>query len=150
VEVLRATGRSLAEWQRESKPEPTLKAAYQTHVVMPPRELLYERCDRRFDWMMDCGVLAEVETFAALGLDKNLPIMKALGVPELLSYLAGDATLEAAVERAKQQTRRFAKRQCTWFRNQMADVEIHDAQYSESLRDKIYKKVRQFLLTPPS
>lgn len=150
VEVFRATGQSLAHWQRENKPEPTLKADYATHIIMPPRALLYERCNKRFDWMIEQGALDEVAQFTALHLDKNLPIMKALGLSELQSYLAGHTALEDAIEQAKQQTRRFAKRQCTWFRNQMGEPEIHAAQYSESLKEEIYKKVRQFLLTPPS
>ncbi|NVK20113.1 MAG: tRNA (adenosine(37)-N6)-dimethylallyltransferase MiaA [Methylocystaceae bacterium] len=150
LEVLQATGTSLAVLQQEIKPEPALDAAFMTDVIMPPRDILYERCNMRFDMMVDQGAIEEVSALEKLKLDPKLPIMKALGVPELLTYVRGEATLEEAVERGKMQTRRFAKRQCTWFRNQINQCEIHSAQYSESLRDKIYKKVRQFLLTNAS
>ena len=57
----------------------------------------------------------------AESLDPGLPVLKALGYPELAAYLAGAATLEAAVAAAQQQTRRYAKRQMTWFRHQLPD-----------------------------
>lgn len=147
LEVLESTGRSLAVLQREIKPEPVLKADYDVHIIMPPREQLYERCDLRFRWMIDRGATAEIEWLNEQELDPKVPIMKALGVPELLAYVRGEVDLETAIEQAQMQTRRFAKRQCTWFRNQISTKEIHSAQYSESLRDEIYNKIRQFLLT---
>lgn len=148
LEVLQATGKSLAVLQREIKPEPALRAGFATHVIMPPRDILYQRCDSRFDVMLEEGAIEEVRAFASLNLDPSLPAMKALGVPELLALVRGECSLEEARALAQQQTRRFAKRQCTWFRNQIKQVEIHSAQYSESLRDEIYNKVRDFLLTP--
>ncbi len=147
LEVLLTTGRSLAVWQREIKPESTLKADYDLHVVMPAREQLYERCDLRFEHMLEQGAVEEIRAFAERKLDPKVPAMKALGVPELLSYVRGVCSLEEARLQAQQQTRRFAKRQCTWFRNQISNAEIYNAQYSKSLRDKIYNKVRHFLLT---
>ncbi|WP_135080610.1 tRNA (adenosine(37)-N6)-dimethylallyltransferase MiaA [Terasakiella sp. SH-1] len=147
LEVLETTGKSLALLQREIKPEPVLKADYDTHVIMPPRDILYERCDRRFNIMLEQGAVEEVRWLNEQKLDPKLPAMKALGVPELLSYVRGEINLEEARETAQMQTRRFAKRQCTWFRNQISNPKIHSAQYSESLRDEIYNKIRQFLLT---
>jgi len=147
LEVLEATGKSLAVLQREIKPVPALEADYVTHVIMPPRPILYGRCDQRFDAMLAQGALEEVRLFAQLKLDANLPAMKALGVPELLAHVRGETTIDEARSVAQMQTRRFAKRQCTWFRNQMNEVEMHLAQYSESLRDQIYNKIRHFLLT---
>lgn len=147
LEVLEATGKSLAVLQREIQPVPALQANFLTQVIMPPRPILYERCNQRFDLMLEQGALDEVSRFAALDLDVNLPAMKALGVPELLAHVRNEIRLDEARLSAQMQTRRFAKRQCTWFRNQMQDVEIHHTQYSESLRDEIYNKVRHFLLT---
>lgn len=147
LEILEATGKSLAVLQREIKPVPALKADYVTHVIMPPRPILYGRCDQRFDVMLEQGALEEVRLFAEMKLDANLPAMKALGVPELLAHVRGETTIDEARSVAQMQTRRFAKRQCTWFRNQMKEVEMHSAQYSESLRDQIYNKIRHFLLT---
>jgi tRNA dimethylallyltransferase len=74
--------------------------------------------------------------------------MKALGVPELRRHLAREIDLDAAVRRAKAATRQYAKRQCTWFRNQMPGARVFHAQYSESLRPEIFSFIRRFLLTP--
>ncbi|SCA55647.1 tRNA dimethylallyltransferase [Candidatus Terasakiella magnetica] len=147
LEVLETTGKSLAVLQREIKPQPVLKADYATHVIMPPRDILYGRCDKRFDIMLDQGAIEEVRALEAMKLDPKVPAMKALGVPELLSYVRGQTSLDEAREKAQMQTRRFAKRQCTWFRNQISHPKIHSAQYSESLCDEIYNIIRQFLLT---
>lgn len=150
LEVLETTGKSLAQLQRDIKPTPALNARFASHVVMPPRDVLYARCDQRFDLMIDHGAVEEITAFAKLELDPKVPAMKALGVPELLSYVRHECTLDEARSQAQMQTRRFAKRQCTWFRNQISAVEIHNTQYSESLRDEIYNKIRHFLLTPDS
>lgn len=147
LEVLETTGKSLAVLQREIKPKPALDADFATHVIMPPRDVLYQRCDLRFDLMLEQGAVEEVRQFANRNLDPNVPAMKALGVPELLSFVREECSLDDARALAQQQTRRFAKRQCTWFRNQISRAEIHSAQYSESLRDEIYNKIRIFLLT---
>jgi tRNA dimethylallyltransferase len=69
--------------------------------------------------MIGKGALDEVAALATRQLSPELPVMKALGVPELMAHLSGTLDLEEAVERAKRQTRRYAKRQMTWFRNQM-------------------------------
>ena len=71
--------------------------------------------------MIHHGGLAEVEALLALGLDHDLPAMKAIGVRELGAHLKGDISLDEAVAAIKTETRRYAKRQMTWFRNQMAD-----------------------------
>ena len=99
--------------------------------------------------MMKQGVLQEVEALARLGLNPALPAMKALGVPEFLAHLEGAATLEYAVDKAKQASRNFAKRQLTWLRNQDLGwpTETYIAQYSESLRKKIFTFIRKNLLT---
>ena len=115
-------------------------------VLSPSRKALYEACDERFLKMIQKGALAEV---AALeGLDPDLPLMKALGVPELLRHLQGEITLETAVSLAQQATRNYAKRQLTWFRHQMAEARWVNEQYSESLHQKIFSFIRQFSLTP--
>lgn len=119
LEVVEATGEPLSAWQRRPRqggwPGPVLQL-----WLDPEREALRAACDARFDRMLDRGALAEVAALAARGLDPDLPAMRALGVPPLIAHLAGDLPLEAAVERAKAQTRQYAKRQSTWFRNQGA------------------------------
>ncbi|MGC2855589.1 tRNA (adenosine(37)-N6)-dimethylallyltransferase MiaA [Novispirillum sp. DQ9] len=145
-EVLQATGRSLAAWQEEP-PVRLIEARPFTLLLEPPRDVLYGRCDRRFAAMMEQGALEEVRALDALGLPEAAPVMKALGVPELRRHLHGACSLDAAVAKAQQTTRNFAKRQGTWFRGQLrADVTV-DAQYSESLKGEIFSKVRHFLLT---
>ena len=85
------------------------------------RAELGRRIDARFDAMLAAGALEEVRALAARGLDPMLPAMKAHGVPWLIRHLAGEITLEEAAEGGKRDTRRYAKRQVTWFRNQMPD-----------------------------
>ena len=84
--------------------------------LIMPREQLYARIDQRVDSMMAQGLLDEVAELAARGYDRQLPAMQAIGYAQLFAYLAGEASLDAAVEAIKRATRQFAKRQLTWFR----------------------------------
>lgn len=118
-EVLEATGRPLTAWQQDAAHGAPEGLHFLTVVLTPPREALYAACDRRFGQMMQRGALAEAQALDALGLDPELPAMKALGVPELRRFLHGEATLEDAVLKARQTTRNYAKRQLTWFRHQL-------------------------------
>lgn len=120
LEVIDATGVSLAEWQATAgapvlREERTLRI-----VVAPEREDIYAAIGVRFDSMLQRGALAEVEALKRLQLDPRLPVMRAVGVPELSAYLAGTVTLEDAAEKAKTASRRYAKRQMTWARRFMA------------------------------
>lgn len=120
MEVLEATGRPLSAWRADTAPalEPD---AWRAVVILPDRAELYARCDARFDAMLAGGALDEVRRLLARALDANLPVMKAVGVRELERHLAGDLTLEAAADLARRETRRYAKRQLTWLRNQTPD-----------------------------
>jgi tRNA dimethylallyltransferase len=122
-------------------------ARWLTYALLPPRDALYANCDRRFRLMMEQGALDEVEALLALNLDPALPAMKALGVPELAAHLRGEIDREEAVARASQATRHYAKRQMTWFRNQLANPRVVPAQFSESLTPEMFSFIRQFLLT---
>ena len=121
LEVKRATGRSLADWHAATEGGIAADVDLRAHVVEIDREQLYARCDRRFDAMLAAGALDEVAALARRGLSPQLPVMKALGVPPLLRHLAGDLPLAEAAETARRETRRYAKRQLTWFRHQAAD-----------------------------
>jgi tRNA dimethylallyltransferase len=90
-------------------------------VIEPDRAGLYAAIDARFGAMLDAGALEEARVLAARQLDPGLPVMKAVGAAELLAHLSGALTLEAATALAVQSTRRLAKRQLTWFRNQAAN-----------------------------
>jgi len=119
LEVVLATARSLLDWHDDNKP-PGLDAAGAAKIfLMPERDELLRRIDVRFDAMMAAGALEEVRLLAARNLDPNLPAMKAHGVPWLVRHLRGEITLVQAVEQAKRDTRRYTKRQATWFRNQL-------------------------------
>lgn len=118
-EVLAATGTGLAEWRRATAPPLLPLDRVTAFTLTPPRDWLQARCDARFDAMLSLGVLDEVARVMALGLDPSVPGRKALGAPELMAHLAGELSLDEAATRAKAATRRYAKRQLTWARNQM-------------------------------
>ena len=131
LEVLEATGRSLSEWQREPG-EPVLRAEeVRRLVVMPERDELRRRCDARFDLMMAGGALEEVRALVALGPD--LPVMRALGVRPLAELLAEEIGLEEATQRAKAETRQYAKRQVTWISSNMSAWRLLFEQEMKSL-----------------
>ena len=115
--------------------------------VAAGRDRLYAACNARFARMIEAGALLEAEAFAARGLAPDLPAMKAVGVPELLSYLRDEVPLDAAIAAAQRATRRYAKRQMTWFRHQAKPDLIFEAQFSESLLRRSRHFIYQFLLT---
>ncbi len=144
-EVVVATGRPLHVWQAaslaQSRSAPEDYEAVRV-VMLPAREALYRACDQRFEAMLAAGALEEVRRLRARALDPGLPVMKALGVPELGRYLAGEIDLSEAVAQAQQSTRRYAKRQTTWFRHQMAAPDFTIAQFSERISDQIGSFIR--------
>ena len=118
LEVIRSTGRSLATWQ--SALSGGIGNAVKLHaaILLPPRALLYPRCDARFAAMLAGGAIEEVRLLLARGLDPSLPVMRAIGVAEIAAFLAGTATLADTEARGAQATRNYAKRQYTWLRHQ--------------------------------
>jgi len=122
LEVMRATGSSLQDcW---GKPEKLLDLDYQYFVLLPPRDILYQRINGRFAWMVENGALNEVEELLRQDIDPASPVWKAVGVPELAGYLKGRLSLEEAIARGQQSTRRYAKRQVTWFRHQVPEARV--------------------------
>lgn len=119
LEVFRATGRSIAEFQKQSGPMLVDPERARKLVVLPDRAVLHDRINRRFQQMMDEGAIEEVEALLSLGLKPEMPAMKAIGVAQIADMLAGRITRQEAIERASAATRQYAKRQMTWFRNQM-------------------------------
>jgi tRNA dimethylallyltransferase len=118
-EVYAATGAPLSDWQAASRP--ALEPGSWTAVALdPPRPKLYARCDARLAGMVEGGALEEVAALTARNLDPSLPAMKAVGVREFAAHLRGEASLSEALAAAQQETRRYAKRQATWMRGQMA------------------------------
>jgi tRNA dimethylallyltransferase len=146
-EVVEATGRSLADWQTDDQ-APALPFDAVTIAVIPDREALYAACDGRFIAMVGRGALNEARRVAALNIDPALPGMKALGLPEFLSHLRDEISFDEAIEHAQRATRRYAKRQTTWFRHQLIPkIPVH-TQYSKRIEEIIFPKIRRLLLTP--
>ena len=121
LEIIDATGRSLASFQGGAgnglvDPQRTRKL-----IVEPDRAVLHDRINRRFAAMFDEGAIEEVEALLNLGLSADMPVMKAIGVPQIAALLRGELTRDEVISQASAATRQYAKRQMTWFRNQMDD-----------------------------
>ena len=119
LEVLESTGRSLSDWHRDGMPAILDPGDTVGVFLTSERAELYRRINARFDAMLSAGALEEVRALDARRLDPLLPAMKAHGVPWLRRHLAGEISLAEAAEGGKMDTRRYTKRQVTWFRNQM-------------------------------
>ena len=139
--MFEATGKALSDWQGENAG--AIDESWAAVVLEPPRDALYARCDDRLGTMIEDGALEEVAALSARGLSPTLPAMKTVGYRELAAHLAGDLTLDEALAAARQETRRYAKRQMTWFRNQTPDWPRIDATDVEA-------QWRQFLALNPS
>jgi tRNA dimethylallyltransferase len=118
LEVMLSTGRTLAEWQHQRQGGIADAVDLRPLILLPPRKWLYARCDERFAHMIDQGAVSEVEALLARNLNPNLPVMRAIGVAEIGAYLRGELSLDDAVAAGRQATRRYAKRQYTWFAHQ--------------------------------
>ncbi|WP_235855865.1 tRNA (adenosine(37)-N6)-dimethylallyltransferase MiaA [Mesobaculum littorinae] len=117
-EVLTATGRPLADWQAQTGPARLPRGAAHAFVVQTDREALLSRISRRFDLMLDAGLLEEARSNLP-NYSQDRPSSKAIGATELLAHLQGAMTLDEARERIVIATRQYAKRQRTWFRARM-------------------------------
>jgi tRNA dimethylallyltransferase len=118
LEVILSTGRTLSEWQEQREGGIADAVELRPLVLLPPRKWLYARCDERFTRMIDEGAVSEVEALLARNLNPNLPVMRAIGVRDISAYLRREATLDEAIATGQQATRRYAKRQYTWFAHQ--------------------------------
>ena len=121
LEVVLATGRSLTDWHREGMPALVDSARAAKIFLTCERKQLVARIETRFVAMLKAGALDEVRALERRQLDPLLPAMKAHGVPWLIRHLNGEISLDEAAAGAIMDTRRYAKRQLTWFRNQMKD-----------------------------
>ncbi|QCL94249.1 tRNA (adenosine(37)-N6)-dimethylallyltransferase MiaA [Agrobacterium tumefaciens] len=121
LEVLKTTGKSIRDFQRASGPMIVDPDRAQKFVVLPERPVLHDRINRRFEMMMDSGAVEEVEALLALNLASDATAMKAIGVAQIADMLAGRIGEAEVIEKSAAATRQYAKRQMTWFRNQMGD-----------------------------
>ncbi|MEC8539356.1 MAG: tRNA (adenosine(37)-N6)-dimethylallyltransferase MiaA [Pseudomonadota bacterium] len=135
--VVRASGRALSAWQADPH-EGAIAGRPVRVAMMPPREELYEKINTRFSAMMEGGARSEVSTLAARGLAPSLPVMKAIGVREIIALQAGDIDEARAVELASRDSRRYAKRQMTWIRNNFHAEMILEKKFSERKMTEIF------------
>jgi tRNA dimethylallyltransferase len=143
LEVVRSTGRPLADWQRDKRGGIGATIALRPMLLLPPRDWLIARCDRRFDQMVEGGAVEEVEHLLARHLDPDLPVMRAIGVREISTWLAGEIDREAMLERGRTSTRQYAKRQYTWFANQPpADWPRENREIDTNIIDKLATKLQ--------
>lgn len=148
LEVVRSTGRTLADWQRAIAGGIADRITLAPLVLLPPRDWLRDRCDDRLVQMFDHGAIEEAEALLARGLDPDLPAMRAIGVPQIASHLRGDITRAEALEQTQAATRQYAKRQYTWFRNQPpADWPRHTESLNNDSINQLAIILRNRLLT---
>ena len=148
LEVIRATGRPLADWQAATSGGIADDIALTPFLLLPPRDWLRARCDHRLEAMFDGGAIAEVEALLARDLDPDLPAMRAIGVPQIAQYLRGAIGRAEALDLAQAATRQYAKRQFTWFRHQPpADWPRHEESLNNDDINKIAIILRDRLLT---
>jgi len=121
LEVMKATGRSIADFQGQSGPVIIDAAHARKIVVLPDRAVLHQRINGRFEKMLQQGAEDEVRALLALDLPAEAPVMKAIGVSQITAMVKGEMTRDEVLERGAAVTRQYAKRQMTWFRNQMDD-----------------------------
>ena len=118
LEVVLSTGKTLAEWQSRREGGIGGAVALRPLILLPPREWLYRRCDERFAAMVEGGAPEEVRALLDRSLSPDQPVMRGIGVREISAWLSGEASREEAMAAGQQATRRYAKRQYTWFAHQ--------------------------------
>ena len=118
LEVVRSTGRPLADWQKERSGGIKDAVELAPLILLPERSQLYARCDERFEKMMSEEGVEEVRSLLSRGLNPLLPVMRAIGVREIAAWLRGELSREEALEAGRAATRQYAKRQYTWFSRQ--------------------------------
>ena len=115
LEVYELTGTPMSELQQQWHPEKQ-RYPFIAFCLTMPRAMLYQRIEQRVDVMLANGLIAEVESLLAAGYARDTLALRSFGYRELIAYLDGECTYLEAIEQLKQNTRRFAKRQLTWFR----------------------------------
>ena len=118
LEVVRSTGRPLCYWQQARTGGIGDQVELRPMILLPPRDWLYARCDARFEMMFSEQGIVEVSSLLERRLSPFAPVMRAIGVPEIAAFLAGDLTRAQALEAGRTATRQYAKRQYTWFSRQ--------------------------------
>jgi tRNA dimethylallyltransferase len=142
LEVVRSTGKPLAHWQGAREGGINDQVHLVPTILLPPRDWLVERCDARFESMFEQGQ-DEVAALMARGLDPALPVMRAIGVPEIMAYQRQKLVKSDSKDAGKLATRQYAKRQYTWFRRQFPEDWVP---HTESLNNESINKLAIILL----
>ncbi len=143
LEVIRSTGAPIGEWQKQRIGGIIDEIELVPLILLPDRKWLYARCDQRFEAMFDGGAVSEIEALVARKLPPELPAMRAIGVAEIVDFLASKISRNDAIAAAKQATRRYAKRQYTWFSHQLPDSWPRGSELdSDTLTDELAIKLR--------
>jgi tRNA dimethylallyltransferase len=147
LEIYMHTGRGLRSWQAEEMEAAPADLQFCPLALLPPREDLYAIANDRFDAMLDRGAVEEVASLLDRSPAEDFPLLKAVGVPPIRAHLAGEIDRERLKELGKRDTRRYAKRQMTWFRRQFIPQMTIETKHSEINQDEIFSEIRKFLLT---
>ena len=148
LEVVRSTGRTLAEWQSEKSGGIADVVSLVPLILSPPRDWLRARCDARFEAMLASGAADEAMALIARGLDPALPVMRAIGVAEIGDWMAGRIDRATLISRAQAATRQYAKRQQTWFSRQPpAEWARHNEQLDDARIIELATLLRNMTLT---
>jgi tRNA dimethylallyltransferase len=141
IEVIRSTGRTIGTWRQEKSGGLAADIALSPLLLLPNRDWLYARCDSRFATMFETSAVDEVSALLKRKLDPDLPVMNAIGVPEIRDFLAGVLNKDEAIQAAAQATRRYAKRQFTWFKGQSPEEwpRVDESEYDEWLSKMVTK-----------
>jgi tRNA dimethylallyltransferase len=139
LEVVRATGRTLADWQRDRTGGIGDRVSVSAMILLPDRDWLTARCDRRLAMMFDGGAVGEVAALLARSdLPDDAPVLRAIGVPEIAAWQRGDISRDDALTQARFATRQYAKRQYTWFRNQPPEDWLRTSETETCVLGKIF------------
>ena len=142
LEFVLATGQSLTDFQGNRQTGDASKRAFKTVVLLPPRNEVYARCNARLDNMIASGALDEIRAIESMPPLPSTTALKAKGIPELRAFARGEIDLDAAREIAKAKTRQYAKRQYTWFRNQVAaDLVLDRVAQADTIGDMVERIV---------
>ncbi len=147
LEIFLHTGRGLRRWQTEETEEVPADLRFFAISLLPHRDDLYTAVNTRFDQMLNGGAIDEVALLLKRSPPDGFPLLKAVGVPPIWAYLRSEIDRERLRELGKRDSRRYAKRQMTWFRHQFISQISIKKKYSEYNWDEIFSEIRNFLLT---
>jgi len=144
MEVYDFTGKSIYSYHEKQKNQDNAQFLHLT--ILPERDLLYSNCNRRFDHMLNNGVIEEVKTLKSqINNESDIMVQNALGYKDICSYLDGVVSLDDAIEKAKQRTRNYAKRQVTWFKGQAEAEKLNFDRFDSRIESEVLQRVDKFL-----